>query len=181
VENLMSETGQGPVALQGPDGNVTNFSLPEALDSRHAERIAEAERRLAEAYASVSAAGVDADVMSAAFAIARDCLAEARRSNQPVIPDMPGTDLCPDPRAVKTPAGLMETLRLYRIWAGMPSYRSMERRCGRRFAAATICTALRSNRLPSLDMVHAVVIACGGSAEHQQAFAFAWRRLVLPH
>jgi hypothetical protein len=37
----------------------------------------------------------------------------------------------------------METMRMYRIWAGKPSYRVMEHQCGRRFAASTIHIALR--------------------------------------
>jgi hypothetical protein len=98
----------------------------------------------------------------------------------PVIPDVLGLDMCPKADNVQTAADLMEALRLYHIWAGKPSYRTMERQCGRRFAASTICTALRSNKLPSLDLVQAVIAACGGTEEHKKAFASAWRRLVLP-
>jgi hypothetical protein len=96
-----------------------------------------------------------------------------------VIPDLPGVNLCPDPGAAETPAEFMDTLRRYWIWSGKPSYRVMERECGRRFAASTIYTALKADRLPSFDMVQAVMVACGASAEHQRSFRSAWRRLEM--
>lgn len=181
-------------------------SQPESPVDRRAERIAAAERTLAEAYAGLRAAGCDPDTINTAFAIARDCLAEAREfsaqtrrelalaeyeRNQahrmrmdsaapPVIPDMPGLDLCPDPSDARTDTEFMDTLRKFRIWAGKPSYRVMERQCARRFAASTICTALRGNEMPGLDMVQAIIVACGGREEHRHAFATAWRRLMMP-
>jgi hypothetical protein len=173
-----------------------------------AKRIAAAEHSLAEAYASAKAAGIDAHAVDAAFAILRDCITEARvcsdqarrdlavvryeryqarhRRSDPdpavraVVPDPPGVSLCPDPAAVQTPAQFMDAMRMYRVWAGKPSYRVMERQCGRSFAASTICTALQSNHLPSLNMVRAIIIACGGSEKDQIAFAAAWRRLTMP-
>jgi hypothetical protein len=97
----------------------------------------------------------------------------------PVVPDIPGVNLCPDPSNARTVADYMETLRMYRIWAGKPSYRVMEHQCGRRFAASTIYSALNGRGLPSLDMIQAVITACGGTDEHRQAFATALRRLTM--
>jgi len=97
----------------------------------------------------------------------------------PAVPDAPGLNLCPDPDTAQTSAEFMDTLRMYRIWAGKPSYRTMEHQCARSFAASTIHAALKSNDLPNLKMVEAIVTACGGSDEHQQKFASAWRRLVM--
>ena len=74
----------------------------------------------------------------------------------------------------------MDTLRSFRIWAGKPSFRVMERQCDRRFAASTLCTALQGSKLPSLDMVKAIVTACGGREEHHRAFESAWRHFALP-
>ena len=74
----------------------------------------------------------------------------------------------------------MDILRMYRIWAGKPSYRVMEHQCARRFAASTIHAALKSNDLPSLEMVQAIITGCRGSDQHRHAFASAWRRLVMP-
>lgn len=95
------------------------------------------------------------------------------------MPDMPGFNLCPDPVAVRSPAEFMDCLRRYRIWSGKPSYRAMERQCGRRYAASTIYTALKGSELPSLPMVQAIIAACRGPEEHQVAFGSAWRRLQM--
>jgi hypothetical protein len=46
-------------------------------------------------------------------------------------------------------------------------------------APSTLNAALRSDRLPSLSLVLAVVNGCGGSAEDLRRFATAWRRLRL--
>lgn len=104
----------------------------------------------------------------------------AAKALSPILPDTPGQDLRPDPGDARTAAGFLECLRDYRAWAGNPSYRVMARRCGHRFAASTICTALRGDAIPSMDMVLAIVAACGGPEQHQREFASAWRRLVLP-
>lgn len=98
---------------------------------------------------------------------------------RPAIPDVPGMELCPDPRDTATPAEFLDCLRNYRIWAGKPSFRVMERRCDRRYAASTLCTALRAGTMPTLEMVLTVVTVCGGGEEHQQEFATAWRRLAI--
>jgi hypothetical protein len=105
----------------------------------------------------------------------------AQYSGKPgsVMPDMPGFNLCPDPGTVQTPAEFMDCLRRYRIWAGKISYREMERKCGRRFAASTICTALQGDELPSFDLVLAIVVACGGGEDHQLSFLSAWRSIQL--
>jgi hypothetical protein len=237
------------------------------LVDRRAARIAAAEQSLASAYAGMRSAGVDPDSIATAFAVARDCLAEARELSaqarrelalaqyerdlvrrrapvpyppavaphpaappsypvppvppshavpppgdaaaqpgggtpdplampdaapvpgqdwamelaaRPTFPDLPGTDLCPEPGAARTPEEFMDALRGFRAWAGKPSFRAMERQCARRFAASTMCTALRADTLPSLDMVHAIVTGCGGSSRHVHAFATACRRLSLP-
>jgi hypothetical protein len=45
--------------------------------------------------------------------------------------------------------------------------------------ASTLNTALRSDELPALPVVLAVISACGGSDEDQSRFATAWRELRL--
>jgi hypothetical protein len=167
---------------------------------RRGTLIAAAERKLAEAYKSARAAGIDRDFLHDAFSPAVECLNEARHSgdlagalaetrddryqarhrrmiSDPVTPDAPGLDLCPDLDAVSTAAEFMDALRMFRVWAGEPSYREMERRCGGRYAASTLCTALKASKLPGLPLVQAAVIACGGREEHKQSFSSAWRRL----
>ena len=168
--------------------------------SRRGRHIDTAERSLAEAYRAARAAGIDRGVLYDAFSQAVECLNEARHGgdlagplteggyerynarhrrmiSDPVTADAPGLDLCPDLDTVSTAAEFMDALRMFRIWAGEPSYREMERRCGRRFAASTICTALRASKLPSLALVQAAVVACGGQEKHQQSFSSAWRRV----
>jgi hypothetical protein len=102
----------------------------------------------------------------------------------PVVPDAPGQNFCPDPEAAQTPAEYMDTLRTYRIWAGKPSYRAMEsvikNQRSQHFASSTLHAALKSDELPALPLVQAVVTACGGSDAHQQKFTTAWRRLTMP-
>lgn len=106
--------------------------------------------------------------------------ADSGAAVRPPIPDLPGTDLRPDPGDADTIAEFLDCLRNYRIWAGSPSYRIMSRNCQRRFAPSTICTALGGDSLPGLDMVLAIVSACGGTDQHQREFATAWRRLTIP-
>ena len=196
--------------------------VPDMIRHGSLERIGAAEGALAAAHGSVRAAGADSDVVTAAFAVARDCLREARdlvrearrelalvtyemeqerhgrraaeqRYPQPaayppparpravpaVVPDTPGLDLCPDPGAAQSPAEFVDVLRRYRVWAGEPSYRVMRDQCGKRYATSTIHAALSGDELPRLPMVGAIVTACGGTEAHQQAFASAWRRLVM--
>jgi hypothetical protein len=95
-----------------------------------------------------------------------------------VVPDMPGMDLCPDPLLARTSGEYLAELRRYRIWAGQPSYR-MACRTGHQFAATTLCAALTGTMLPSLAKVIVIIEGCCGTAEHQQAFATAWRRLSM--
>ena len=101
----------------------------------------------------------------------------------PVVPDPPDLNLCPDPGIAQTPAEFVETLRQYRRWAGEPSFRAMEHvitaQRGQHFAASTIHAALKCDELPSLHKVQAIITACGGSETHQQMFTTAWRRLSL--
>lgn len=97
----------------------------------------------------------------------------------PVTPDADGFDLCPDPLAAQTPADLVKALSQFRIWAGEPSFREMERRCDHEVAASTMCMALTCEKLPKLPVIHAILTSCGASWEHHQAFATAWRRIRM--
>lgn len=96
-----------------------------------------------------------------------------------MIPDAPGSNWCPDPTDIKTPAEFMDALRKYRLWAGDPSLRRMQSQRGNRFAASTICTALKGSELPSQDMTDAIIVGCGGRQGDREVFATAWRRLAF--
>lgn len=152
------------------------------------EAVAFARSALAQVRARLQSIGVDQRDLDAAFAEAMAGLhgdsgrkPATATALSPAIPDTPGQDLRPDPGEAHSTADFLDCLRDYRTWAGNPSYRVMARRCGHRFAASTICTALRGRSIPSLEMVLAIVAACGGPEQHQREFASAWRRLVLPN
>lgn len=151
---------------------------------------------LADVYERLKAADTDPEVLDTSFGPAFASLGHrpgysgpaprepepegAGRPVRPPIPDLPGLSLRPDPGAAGTTGEFLDCLRNYRLWAGSPSFRVMSKNCERRFAPSTICTALSSDSMPSLEMVLAIVAACGGPREHLCEFATAWRRLVIP-
>jgi hypothetical protein len=100
---------------------------------------------------------------------------------EPPAQDAPGCDLRPDPGDARTQAELIEALRQFRTWAGNPSYRDMARACDGRPAASTMCRLLRGKELPArLEVIDAIITACGGEEEDRKRFATAWRRLTMP-
>jgi hypothetical protein len=102
------------------------------------------------------------------------------RRPRAAVSDIPGQNLRPDPAAAQDPAGLIEALRLFRIWSGNPSYRNMAARSGQRTGVSTMWKALRAKELPArLEVIEAIVEGCGGSEEDRQRFATAWRRLTM--
>jgi hypothetical protein len=92
--------------------------------------------------------------------------------------DADGFDLRPDPLSVRTSAELADSLRKYREWAGNPSLRKIAGRARPAIGVSTLCNLLRSDALPSLDAVIAIITGCGGSEEDRKGFATAWRRIV---
>jgi rubredoxin len=101
---------------------------------------------------------------------------QAKKAHVPEPPaDAAGYDLKPDPLAARTAAELVVALRVYRIWAGEPSFRDMASQARQAVAFSTMCTALKSDELPPLKVVVAIVAGCNGSTEDQQRFATAWR------
>ncbi|RCV48121.1 hypothetical protein [Marinitenerispora sediminis] len=94
-------------------------------------------------------------------------------------PDIEGHDLRPDPLRARSPEAFVEAMRAFRVWAGEPSYRAMQSRCGRRVAASTFCTALKSNDMPKLGLVEAFVEACGGDEAEKRRWTTAWRRVSM--
>lgn len=186
------KTAAGRARVAGVDPSLQRRADP-ATD-RWAMRVAVAGRNLTETYSGAIAAGIEPEELDFAFVRLAEIIAQAEarqyparharnssRDDQPrlVIPDVPGSSWGPDPKETKTPAEFMDALRRYRLWAGNPSFRRMQRQCGDRFAASTICTALKGSELPSQDMTDAIVVGCGGRQEHREAFVEAWRRLTF--
>jgi hypothetical protein len=175
--------------------NTSPQSYPDPSVDRWAKRLVAAGRNLTETYTDAIASGIEPEELDFALIRLADAIARAqarqeysgqhrRNANQDdrprlVIPDAPGADCCPDPRAIETPAKFVDALREYRLWAGNPSLRRMQSQCGNRFAASTLCTALRGSELPSLAMTDAIIVGCGGREEDRKAFATAWRRLAF--
>ncbi len=101
------------------------------------------------------------------------------RTLGPIIPDVAGQELCPDPLTAATAEELQAVLRQFWIWSGRPSYRSMARHIGRRYSPSTLHSALNATSPPSFDKLLAIVEGCSGTTTHQQAFATAWRKLHM--
>ena len=121
VNQGQREPAHREVPAGSPSGPQTS------VVSRRARHIAAAERNLAEAYKAARAAGIDRDILYHVFSPAVDCLNDARHgrdlagtlaemqyeryqarhrrmASDPVTPDAPGLDLCPDLDAVSTAA-----------------------------------------------------------------------------
>lgn len=97
------------------------------------------------------------------------------------VTDAHGIDLRPDPSAAATPEEYIEALNRFRLWAGNPSFRDLEKRCNGRPVASTICKVLQSGELPRrFEVIDAIVSACGGTEDDRARFATGWRQLVLP-
>jgi hypothetical protein len=95
-----------------------------------------------------------------------------------------GLEFRPDPREARDDAELMQAVRRYRVWAGEPSYRDMERTLSqmqtvRRLGTSTLHTILNKDQLPRLETFIALLTACGAPAEDQVLFVAAWRRIRL--
>ena len=157
---------------------------PDALESSFAPAFASTGEGAAAVTAALRQPGRDdrepRDPAPPEPAAGADGIPDTGPSVQPPVPDRPGANLRPDPGEAGTVAEFLECLRNYRTWAGSPSYRVMSRNCKRRFAPSTLCTALGGETLPGLEMVLAIVSACGGTAQHRSEFATAWRRLAIP-
>jgi hypothetical protein len=93
------------------------------------------------------------------------------------VRDAEGYNLKPDPLQAQTAAELTEALRQYRAWAGNTPFRQMAARARQRVAHSTMCVALKSEDLPGLKVVLAIVAGCGGGQADQEKFATAWRRI----
>lgn len=94
-------------------------------------------------------------------------------------PDADGQDLRPDPDAIRTVPEFLEALRQYRIWAGNPSFRTLSTRCRHRVSTTAFHKAMHADELPSLEVVHDFIGACGAIEEYRQRFEEAWRRLNI--
>ncbi|HET6356394.1 RICIN domain-containing protein [Streptomyces sp.] len=87
----------------------------------------------------------------------------------------------PDPKAAKTSAELVATMRQLRSWADL-SYRQLERRAndaGDALPRATISGVLAREDLPREELLAAFVRACGGDAATVDTWLDARRQLAM--
>jgi hypothetical protein len=105
----------------------------------------------------------------------------SRRLPGPVVEDSPGCNLRPDPVVEATDAAsLIRTLNDFRAYAGDPSFREMERGCGRLRSHSTLHRVLTGDRMPTQVEVKAVILGCGGTEEDVSRYVSAWRQIRLP-
>ena len=93
------------------------------------------------------------------------------------ISDSARPDRKPDPATARTPADYVELLRQYRAWSGDVPWRTIAARAKQKRVHSTIYNAMRRDDLPTLEVVKAVVIGCGGGQDDLRAFTSAWRRI----
>jgi hypothetical protein len=87
------------------------------------------------------------------------------------------SSLKPDPAAARTPAEYVTVLRQHIAWSGGASLRTIAARAKQSRVHSSIATALRRDKLPTLEVVTAIVVGCGGTEEDLRAFTLAWQRL----
>ena len=105
----------------------------------------------------------------------------SRRLPGPVVEDSPGCNLRPDPVVEATDAAsLIRTLNDFRAYAGDPSFREMERGCGRLRSHSTLYRVLTGDKMPTQVEVEAVILGCGGTEEDVSRYVSAWRQIRLP-
>jgi hypothetical protein len=90
----------------------------------------------------------------------------------PAIPDLRGYDRRPDPLEATTQHEFVATMRAYRVWAGEPSLRQMEERCGKKISYSTFRNMLNAETVPKLPSLKIFVEVLGGTAKDVQR----WRQ-----
>jgi hypothetical protein len=86
-------------------------------------------------------------------------------------------DLMPDPASARTAADFVAVLRKYRAWSGDVPWRTIAARAKQKRVHSTIYNAMRRDDLPTLEVVKAIIIGCGGGEDDLCAFTSAWQRI----
>jgi hypothetical protein len=86
-------------------------------------------------------------------------------------------DRKPDPAAACTATDFVAVLRQYRAWSGDLPWRTIAAQAKQERVHSTIYNAMRRDDLPTLEVVKAVVIGCGGGQDDLLAFTAAWQRI----
>jgi DNA-directed RNA polymerase subunit RPC12/RpoP len=105
---------------------------------------------------------------------------DPRLSTAPAaIPDLRGHDRRPDPLLATTQHDFVAAMRAYRVWAGEPSLRVMEERCGNKISYSTFRNMLNATAVPKLSSLQVFVEVLGGTADDIQRWTTAWRRFAM--
>lgn len=91
--------------------------------------------------------------------------------------DIARPDRKPDPAAARTAADYVAVLRQYRAWSGDVPWRMIAAQAKQKRVHSTIYNAMRRDDLPTLDVVKAIIIGCGGGEDDLRAFTSAWQRI----
>jgi tetratricopeptide (TPR) repeat protein len=91
--------------------------------------------------------------------------------------DLAATEPFPGPGDPHQVADFVRSLRAVKVWAGDPSLETLRRRTG--VATSTLSDAFnpQRRRMPSLDLVRAVLRACGANSSQVAGWEGAWRAL----
>ncbi|HEY7274970.1 MAG TPA: helix-turn-helix transcriptional regulator [Trebonia sp.] len=146
----------------------------ESLWEKAEERVKASMQRLRAAREAVEAAQADYELHRREQAMLEDRLEFIRQEA-----GYSWTAVKPDPSAVRTVDDFFGALRQLRFWGGNPSYRTMSDRIGGVFTPQAMQAVVSGDVRPDLELLAAVVTACGGSEEDEKGFATALRRISL--
>ncbi|MFJ5229288.1 ATP-binding protein [Kitasatospora sp. NPDC088391] len=106
----------------------------------------------------------------------REVGAVAGQARADGVPE-PGREAAPSPERARDAAEFIALLRSLKTWAGNPSFQELARRSG--LARSTLADALRPDRpgLPRLEVVTALLAACGVPDRRAAAWRQTWRAL----
>lgn len=91
--------------------------------------------------------------------------------------DIARPDRKPDPATARTAADYVAVLRQYRAWSGDVPWRTIAAQAKQKRVHSTIYNAMRRDDLPTLEVVKAIIIGCGGGEDDLRAFTSAWQRI----
>jgi len=96
-----------------------------------------------------------------------------------VLSATPDEDLLAKPLSASTPEEFVRELNKFRICRDMPSLRTIANRGRPQVSFVAVGNALKSQNLPSIRVLRAIVTGCSDSEEDLNDFVTAWRRLQI--
>lgn len=104
----------------------------------------------------------------------------ARKVTVPPVPDVEGHETKPNPLKALNEAEFVAMMKDLHIWAGNPSLREMEERCGKKLSYSSFRNILRSSTMPvRVETLEVFVGALCGTVTDQQRWVSAWRHIKL--